>query len=86
MVIDTFSKKAYFIPCKQVPMAKKLATLFLQQIVRLHSFPERVVSGQEAQFTAKFWKEFLSLVGTEQALSSAYHLQMDDKLRGQSAA
>lgn len=28
VIVDAFSKQAYFIPCKQGPMAKMLAILF----------------------------------------------------------
>lgn len=52
VVVDAFSK--HFIPCKQIPVAKKLAILFMQHMVRLHSFPGKVVSDWRAQFVAGF--------------------------------
>uniref|UniRef100_A0A2D4IPV6 Gypsy retrotransposon integrase-like protein 1 n=1 Tax=Micrurus lemniscatus lemniscatus TaxID=129467 RepID=A0A2D4IPV6_MICLE len=72
-VIDMFSKQAHFIPCKSLPSAKQLASLFIKHIYRLHGAPSRIISDRGVQFTAQFWRSFLAILGTSQGLSSAYH-------------
>ncbi|KAK9406121.1 hypothetical protein NXF25_004895 [Crotalus adamanteus] len=72
-VIDLFSKQAHFIPCKGLPSARRLSRLFIQHIYRLHGTPKRIISDRGVQFTARFWREFVHLLGSSQALSSAYH-------------
>uniref|UniRef100_A0A2D4PW35 Integrase catalytic domain-containing protein n=1 Tax=Micrurus surinamensis TaxID=129470 RepID=A0A2D4PW35_MICSU len=72
-VVDLFSKQAHFIPCKGLPSPKHLATVFVQHIYRLHGAPRRIISDRGVQFTARFWKSFLDLMGSTQGLSSAYH-------------
>lgn len=44
MVIDLFSKQAYFVACAGLPSASKLAKLFITHIYRLHGVPRRIVS------------------------------------------
>ncbi|XP_039213407.1 uncharacterized protein LOC120314410 [Crotalus tigris] len=72
-VIDLFSKQAHFIPCKGLPSAQRLARMFVQHVYRLHSVPQRIISDRGVQFTAQFWRTFLTLIGSSQGLSSAYH-------------
>lgn len=45
--------------------------------MKLHSFLDKIISDRGTQFVAKFWPEFLALVGVEQGLSSGYHPQID---------
>lgn len=73
-VVDLFSKQAHFILCSGSPSAQKLAKLFLKHIYRLHRVPKRIISDQGVQFTTKFWREFLRLIGSSQGLSLAFHL------------
>lgn len=77
VVVDLFSKRAHFIPCTSIPTAKKLAKLFLQHVYRLHGAPKRIISDRGPQFTSKFWKQFTTLIGSTQALSSSFHPQTD---------
>lgn len=42
-----------------------------------HGIPEEVVSDGDFKFTAKFWVELCSLLGTEQNMSTAFRPQTD---------
>lgn len=77
VVVDSFSKQVHFIPCAGLPAAKKLARLFLQNIAKLHRFPDKVVSDHGSQLMANFWREFLALTGIDRGLSSSHHPQTD---------
>ncbi|KAK9401921.1 hypothetical protein NXF25_010277 [Crotalus adamanteus] len=72
-VIDLFSKQAHFIACTSLPSAKKLARMFLKHIYQLHGAPKRIISDRGVQFTAKFWRDFLKLIGSTQGLLLAFH-------------
>lgn len=75
VVTDLFSKQVHFIPCTKIPSAKSLATMFVRHIYRLHGAPTRIISDRGVQFTSLFWREFLTLIGSAQGLSSAHHPQ-----------
>uniref|UniRef100_A0A803TTB8 Gypsy retrotransposon integrase-like protein 1 n=1 Tax=Anolis carolinensis TaxID=28377 RepID=A0A803TTB8_ANOCA len=72
-VLDLFSKQAHFIPLTKLPSAEKLAELYINHIYKLHGCPSRVVYDRGVQFTAKFWENFLEMLGAERSLSSAFH-------------
>ncbi|KAI2655821.1 Transposon Tf2-6 polyprotein [Labeo rohita] len=59
----------------RTPSAKTTAELILEHVVRLHGFPQDIVSDRGPQFTAKFWQAFCRLVGTTSSLSSGFHPQ-----------
>lgn len=69
----TFLKTSNFIPCKGLPSARRLARMFIQHIYRLHGTPRRIISDRGVQFTARFWRNFVALIGSSQGLSSAFH-------------
>lgn len=73
VVVDRFSKMAHFIPLARLPSARALASLFIQDIFRLHGLPSSVVSDRGPQFMAKFWRVFCLSLKITVSLSSAYH-------------
>ncbi|WMV50006.1 hypothetical protein MTR67_043391 [Solanum verrucosum] len=46
-------------------------------IVKLHGATLSIISDRGAQFTSHFWRSFLSRLGTQVKLSTAFHPQMD---------
>lgn len=72
-IIDLFSKQAHFVPCRGLPSARALAGLFIRHVYRLHGVPRRIISDRGVQFTARFWRQFLTRIGSSQGLSTAYH-------------
>ncbi|XP_073317302.1 uncharacterized protein [Primulina huaijiensis] len=55
----------------------KLATLYMNEIVRLHGVPFSILSDRDPRFTSRFWKSFQQAMGTKITLSTAYHPQTD---------
>ena len=56
VIVDRMTKSAYFLPVKTIDLVRKLAKLYLKDIVWLHSVPVSIVSDRDARFTM-FWKE-----------------------------
>jgi len=76
-VVDSVSKRAYFIPTHTMVTAERAARLFLHQVWKLHSLPKYVVSDRRPQFVAHFTKELYQLLGIKLASSTAWHSQTD---------
>ena len=46
-------------------------------MVKLHGVPKTLVSDRDKVFTSQFWKALFQTLGTQLALSTAYHPQSD---------
>jgi len=77
VIVDRLTKVAHFIPVKIDYKGNKLAQLYIDNILRLHGVPSRIVSDRGTQFTARFWKSPHKALGTRLDYSSAYHPQID---------
>ncbi|KAI2667775.1 Transposon Tf2-6 polyprotein [Labeo rohita] len=68
-IVDRFSKAVHLVALSGLPSAKTTAELILEHVVRLHGFPQDIVSDRGPQFTAKFWQAFCHLTNgqTERA-------------------
>ena len=57
--------------------AHQVAMAFVDNIYKLHSLPEVIVSDRDPIFTSKLWSELFKLTETELAMSSSRHPQTD---------
>jgi hypothetical protein len=71
------AKVAHLLPVRTNYGGEKLARLYMDNIVKLHGVPSRIVSDRETQFTSRFWKSLHKAMGTKLDFSSAYHPQTD---------
>ncbi|WVZ54203.1 hypothetical protein U9M48_005040 [Paspalum notatum var. saurae] len=66
-----------FVTVKTTCGGAKLAQLYIENVVRLHGVPSRIVSDRGTQFTSKFWNSLHEALGTNLDFISAYHPQTD---------
>ena len=52
VIVDRLMKVAHFIPVRTNYKGNKLAQLYVDNILRLHGVPSRIVSDRGTQFTA----------------------------------
>ncbi|XP_041009433.1 uncharacterized protein K02A2.6-like [Juglans microcarpa x Juglans regia] len=77
VVVDRLSKYAHFMPLKHPFTAAQVASLFFNNVFKLHGLPKTIVSDYGSIFTSSFWKELFRLQGVNLSYSSAYHPQSD---------
>jgi hypothetical protein len=77
VVVDRFSKMAYFIPCHKSDDATHIADFFFKEIVRLHAMPVVVVSDHDAKLLSHFWRTLWNNLGTKFLFSTTCYPQND---------
>ena len=80
IIVDRLTKRAHFIPVfmgDNESSARACAVIFCKEYQRLHGIPESIVSDRDTRFTSEFWKELMTLQGTQQNLSSAFKPSTD---------
>ena len=68
---------SYFITSKKNREARQFATLFIQNIVRLHEIPRDIITDRGTLFTSGLWKQKTETLEIERRLSTAFHTQTD---------
>ena len=75
VVVDRFTKMAYFVPTTEKTTAEGLARLFRDNVWQLHGLPESIISDRGPQFAAGLIRELNEMLGIKTKLSTAFHLQ-----------
>ena len=76
-VVDCFSKRTHFIPCNGTVDATETAQLLRNHVIKLHGYPQCIISDRGSIFTSKIWTELFTCLKARQNLSSSYHPQTD---------
>jgi len=77
VVVDQFTKMAYFISLQTNATAKEVANGFLQEVWKLHGLPTEIISDMDAKFSGEFWESLCKLLGIKRKMSTGYHPQTD---------
>ena len=77
VVVDRLTKLLVLTPCRKTVTAPQLAQLFIDRVFVRFGMPMSIVSDRDPRFTSHFWKSFMQILGTELAMSTAYHPQSD---------
>ena len=81
VVVDWLTKMVYFIPTTEKISAEELARLFRDNMWKLHSLPESIISDREPQFMAELIRELNQMLGIESKMSTAFHPQTDGQTK-----
>jgi hypothetical protein len=77
VVVNTITKSAHFILVCTMYQDPDIAIVFINEIMRLHDVPKRIISNQESVFTGRFWTTFQEALGALHKFSTAYHPKTD---------
>ncbi|KAG3081492.1 hypothetical protein PI125_g20160 [Phytophthora idaei] len=77
VVVDRLTKCSHFIPTTKTVSAPEVATLFIDNIWRLHGMPHDIVSGRDSKFISGCWSQVFANVGTKLKMTVAYRAQGD---------
>jgi len=67
----------YFIPTTEKTSAEGLARLFRDNVWKLHSLPESIISDRGLQFAAGLMRELNEMLGIRSKLLMVFHPQTD---------
>ena len=71
VVVDRFTKSAYFLSIRINYSTERLAQVYIREIVKLHGVPESIVSDRDPRFQSRFWRSMSKAMGTKLQLSTA---------------
>ncbi|KAI3815901.1 hypothetical protein L1987_15584 [Smallanthus sonchifolius] len=77
VIIDRLTKSAHFLPIREDYRVKKLARIYIDEIISRHGVPLNIISDRDGRFTSRFWQSLQSALGTQLNLSTAYRPQTD---------
>jgi hypothetical protein len=68
VIVDRFTKRAHFVPCRKDDDTHALASIFVNKWVRLHGYPKDLLTDRGALFTSRFWRDVCKITGMNQRL------------------
>ncbi|XP_024010588.1 uncharacterized protein LOC112086019 [Eutrema salsugineum] len=73
VIVDRMTKIAHLLAIRDTDPVEVLAELYVNEIVKLHGVPARIISDRDPRFTAAFWRALQGALGTEVKMSTAFH-------------
>ena len=61
VMVDKFTKFFHFVALSHPYIASKVATLYMQNVFKLHGMATSIVSVRDPIFTSHFWQELMKL-------------------------
>nr|GEZ55772.1 putative reverse transcriptase domain-containing protein [Tanacetum cinerariifolium] len=77
VIVDRLTKSAHFIPVNEKFKTKKLAQLYLKEIVCKHGVAVSIISDRDPIFASRFWGSLQKSLGTSVDMITTYHPQTD---------
>nr|GEV88054.1 reverse transcriptase domain-containing protein [Tanacetum cinerariifolium] len=77
VIVDRLTKSAHFLAVREDYKTKKLARLYINEIIARHGVHVSIISDRDSYFTSRFWKSLQKALGTQLDPSTAYHPETD---------
>ncbi|MBW0532279.1 hypothetical protein O181_071994 [Austropuccinia psidii MF-1] len=77
VIVDFYTKGAHLVPCNEDIDSPKLATIFIDQFIRHHGFPQKIVTDRGSLFVSTFWRLICAKLRIKPTPSTTYHPQTD---------
>jgi hypothetical protein len=77
VIVDRFTKMAYFVTCADTMGPSDLADGFLTHMVQVHGLPNSIILDRGSLFTSPFWTQIMEAMGTTRNLSTSFHPEID---------
>nr|GFA75092.1 reverse transcriptase domain-containing protein [Tanacetum cinerariifolium] len=77
VIVDRLTKSAIFAPMRETDPMKKLARMYLKEVVMRHRIPVSFICDRDPRFASNFWKSLQKALGTSLDMSTAYHPETD---------
>ncbi|GJY38504.1 putative reverse transcriptase domain-containing protein [Tanacetum coccineum] len=77
VIVDRLTKSAIFVPMRETDPLKKLARMYLKEVVTRHGIPVSIICDREPRFASHFWRSLQKALGTNLAMSTTYHPETD---------
>lgn len=65
VIVDKLSKVAHFSPIRSSYTITLVARIFMEDIVRPHGLPRRIISDQDRVFTFALWTSLQHILGAQ---------------------
>ena len=63
VIVDKLTKTTHFLPINLKISMKKLAQIYLDEIVKLHGVPSNIISDRDPRSTSRFWQTLQKALG-----------------------
>jgi transposase InsO family protein len=83
VMVDKFSKRAFYTATTVDATASDVAKIVFQQVVRHQGLPRVIISDRDSKFLSSFWSSLWEMMGTKLAKSTSYHPQSDGQTERQ---
>ncbi|GKB92722.1 putative reverse transcriptase domain-containing protein [Tanacetum coccineum] len=77
VIMDRLTKSAHFLPIREDYKTKKLARIYINEIVARHGVLISIISDRDGRFASHLWQALQEALGTRLDMSRAYHPQTD---------
>ena len=77
VIVDRLSKMGHFIRTTKDVNARKFVQQFINEVVRLHGLPQKIISDRDPRFTSEFWQQVFKEMKVQLATTTANHPEAD---------
>ncbi|GJT88480.1 reverse transcriptase domain-containing protein [Tanacetum coccineum] len=75
VIVDRLTKSAHFLAIREDYSTKRLARIYIKEIVARHGVPMSIILDKDGRFTSRCWQTIQKALGTRLDMSTAYHPQ-----------